>query len=90
MSGEKMKLTDNLQQKGARPLTSADHRKSSPAGSVKNGKLRADLSLWRGDMDSCRSPSPRFHQNRFIPLTGLFHTSIQSKSEENGAPVLAF
>lgn len=35
MSGEKM-ITDNLKQKGARPLTSADHRNSSQAGSVKN------------------------------------------------------
>lgn len=45
-----MQLTNDLKHTGHRsPLTSADHRNSSQAGSVKNWrKLRADLSLWRG------------------------------------------
>lgn len=34
-----------------------------------------------GDTESCRSPSPRFHQNRLTPLTRLFHTSIHCKSQ---------
>lgn len=96
MSGEKMKTTEGLRSKRARPLTSADHINSSQAEwergiKEKQKQYRSSVRisvLSCRDMDSCllrvpikRRFTPAFSPDYFIPL-------FTADVKENGASLL--
>lgn len=56
MPGEKMEIIGNLKQKGAHPLTSADHRNSSQAGPVENWRKGPCGSQCRGIRTAAGAP----------------------------------